>query len=830
MRWLRNAKITQKLIAMLLLPLLALAYFGATGIVDRVNTIHDLTSLQRLNEIQVQMGDVVTELQTERRLAVNFAASKGTVGASELQTQQTATDKQITEVNDALAHFNAAAYGKDFADSLKKATDGLAQLNTQRADVKSLKTASGPAYDYYTSTISSILSALRRMSDLGNNAEITRSTLAYSSYLRSIEYTSELRALGNDALATDAFAPGAFDKFSSTTGRQSTYQAMFTTFASAAENALYTDTVKGQSIDDAAAMQKVLVAKQAEGNFGIDHAKWDKAMADKMDLLRKVERQVRANLVAQMQQAQRSATKDLAIFAGITVVALLGSLGLATYLARNIARRTRAATERVEALRTVEVTSLSAAIKALAQGDVNVGVVSETQPLPVESDDELGVLATSLNGILSQVAETAQGFRQTQATLQGLVSETQTLVTGAEAGQLGQRGDAAKYEGAYHALVQSVNELLDAVVAPINEASAVLEQVAERDLTARVTGDYKGDYAKIKNAINTAVENLDESLTQVNAGAEQVTSASGQISSGSQALAQGASEQASSLEEVSSSLQEMASMTKQNAANAKEARSLTDGAKSGADKGAKSMARLSDAIDKIKASSDETAKIVKTIDEIAFQTNLLALNAAVEAARAGDAGKGFAVVAEEVRNLAMRSAEAAKNTARLIEEAVKNADGGVSINQEVLANLEEITTQVNRVSEVMAEIAAGSDQQSEGIEQITTAVEQMNQVTQQTAANAEESASAAEELSGQAEEMKSLVGQFQLSSAGRPAARAASQRRSSVPRARLAVAEVQPKVRPALAGVARTNGHANGRVDAAALIPFDDDPDVLKGF
>ena len=172
---------------------------------------------------------------------------------------------------------------------------------------------------------------------------------------------------------------------------------------------------------------------------------------------------------------------------------------------------------------------------------------------------------------------------------------------------------------------------------------------------------------------------------------------------------------------------------------------------------------FNEAVDKIKNSSDETAKIVKTIDEIAFQTNLLALNAAVEAARAGEAGKGFAVVAEEVRNLAQRSAEAAKITADLISESVDNAESGVSLNQEVLGNLEEINSQVQKVSEVMGEIATASDQQSQGIEQINSGVEQLNSVTQQNAANAEESSSVAEELSSQVAEMQSLVARFQLS-------------------------------------------------------------------
>ena len=344
----------------------------------------------------------------------------------------------------------------------------------------------------------------------------------------------------------------------------------------------------------------------------------------------------------------------------------------------------------------------------------------------------------------------------------GLVTESSMLSKAAVEGRLQTRGRADKFEGGYRDIVQGVNDTLDAVLKPINEAAECLKEMSNGNLNVQMAGSYQGDHAIIKDALNGTIEAMNEILGQVSVAVEQVSAGSREIATSSQALSQGATESASAVEEISASMQEMGSQTNQNAENATQANQLAVLARDKAERGNQQMANMVKAMGDINQSANNISKIIKVIDEIAFQTNLLALNAAVEAARAGKHGKGFTVVAEEVRNLAQRSAKAAKETTEMIEDSIKRTDAGTSIAENTSKALGEIQDGATKVADLISEIAAASKEQAQGIGQINNGLGQVDQVTQQNTASAEEMASAGEELSSQSLQLKQMLAKFQL--------------------------------------------------------------------
>ncbi len=342
--------------------------------------------------------------------------------------------------------------------------------------------------------------------------------------------------------------------------------------------------------------------------------------------------------------------------------------------------------------------------------------------------------------------------------------EVDTIIEAAGKGDLSQRAATDDKSGFFKELCMGLNRLVGISENVIDDTARVLAAMAKGDLTERIEADYEGIFDKLKSDANTTGERLTDIIGQISEAASTVATGSNEISQGNTDLSQRTEEQASSLEETASSMEEMTSSVRQTSENANHANELAGKAQEKAIKGGEVVGRAVTAMEEINTSSKRIADIIGVIDEIAFQTNLLALNAAVEAARAGEQGKGFAVVAGEVRNLAQRSAGAAKEIKDLIRDSVEKVDNGTALVNESGQTLSEIVDAVEKVNTMIKEISDASQEQSSGIEQVNKAISQMDEMTQQNAALVEEASAASETMTEQASSMQNLVGFFQMAS------------------------------------------------------------------
>ncbi|NIK32755.1 methyl-accepting chemotaxis protein-1 (serine sensor receptor) [Xanthomonas arboricola] len=372
----------------------------------------------------------------------------------------------------------------------------------------------------------------------------------------------------------------------------------------------------------------------------------------------------------------------------------------------------------------------------------------------------IGDLSEDMERLPGEKAVLSETMAQVKVNLGEMNTQIKHLAQSAANGDFSARGDAERFQYDFRLMVESLNNLMSTADGNLQSLSTLLQSIAAGDLTARMSGDFRGVFAQMRDDANATATQLAEIVSGIKASAVSIKGAASEIAAGNQDLSQRTEQQAANLEETAASMEELTSTVKQNAESARQANQLAIGAAGVASQGGEIVSKVVETMSGIEASSKKIADIISVIDGISFQTNILALNAAVEAARAGEQGRGFAVVASEVRTLAQRSSAAAREIKGLIDDSVQRVSEGSVLVHSAGKTMGEIVSSVQRVTDIMGEISAASQEQSSGIEQVNQTVTQMDETTQQNAALVEEATAAARALEDQATQLTDAVAVF----------------------------------------------------------------------
>lgn len=729
------------------LPLLVAIVFAGVVIANEFRIWRGGRELERIATLLQSTTALVHELQTERGLSVAYLASGGTKGASELAAQRQRADSTRDAYRASMATTRLAKLAAT-AVRIESAIDSVALI---RSSVDARSVTAVAAFDRYASNIKRVMDGV-----VGFTATITDPDARAA--IRVIDGVGQLKewSARERGLLVSVFTLGSFSRLdvykawvSAVTGQEIASEQLRGATLAGISEAL--DAIaRSKAAVRIRELRDVASAGASGAPVAGDGAEWYVVSTSAIEAQRRIE----VDLTTRMHERARAAASRallvlLAVLLGsITVLAV--SVTTAVQTIRNVLRVTERVTQRTQQVQSQLLVQIQDVLNRLSSGKFD-GTIDDNIPLlAIVSNDELGVMADSLDGMITASRGTGVAVALLQETMRALVQTSRQMADSAVAGTLTMRADPDEFEGEFRDLVHELNRMLDAIEAPITEAKRALQGMADRDLEVRMAGRYQGDYDAIAQSVNAAAEQLSVAMRQVRQSVYQVSNASEHIAATSETLAHDAQKQAQAISAVDQAAQHLAQTAERVARSASDVTSLAGTARENVLTGTRVTEQLGAAITRIKESSDATSRVVKTIDEIAFQTNLLALNAAVEAARAGDAGRGFAVVAEEVRALALRSAEAARSTSAMIEAAVKDADRGVTLRDDVHKVLALIADAVERVDETAASMTMEITAQRDQVRDITGRMSELNSLAQSVAAGAEEGASGAEEMRAQA--------------------------------------------------------------------------------
>ena len=707
--------IKQKLIAIMLIPLVIVILLAAKLAYDSYRSLENLKSLDKVVILSTKIGALVHETQKERGMTAGFIGSKGVKFKDELPRQREEVNKQITFLNEFLSDFDKSKYSDDFVKNLNSGLEKLKDLQGVRNSVNSLNIAAPIAIAYYTDTNTLLLNTLGTIVKFSNSPNVTKELGSYMNFLLSKERTGIERAVGTNTFAQNKFTEGLKARFYTLIAEQTAYMDIFSKIASKDIVDFYLKTVVGKDIEEVEKMRKIALFSNIEENFGVDPNYWFETITNKINLLKQVEDHISIHLLNEINLEKDEATFHLILFSLLSIF----GIGITMILARTIAFTIL-----------IDVASVRAGIEEFF-AFINFEK-DDIKLIGVDSTDELGMMSKIINKNIANTKANIQRERE-------LIADTIRVANSINKGHLDQKIMVNSNNPALNELKDIINEMLNTLNSNISNILTVLTSYSKLDFRPRLKdNDLEGIIQELEKDINILRDVITQTLLDNKKVGITLKENANILSFNMQSISTAANSQAASLEETAASLEEITSNITNNTQTTTKMASYGEKVKESIKIGQDLANKTVNSMEDINKQALAINEAIGVIDNIAFQTNILSLNAAVEAATAGEAGKGFAVVAQEVRNLATRSAEAANEIKRIVQLATSKTKEGSEIANSMIEGYTSLNENISITLDLIQNVTTASKEQSVGMVQINDAVNNLDQITQRNAQSASE--------------------------------------------------------------------------------------------
>lgn len=778
---LRNLSIMNSMVLVTSVPIAVVIALSAWIIVPKFEESQAYLNLEHLIELATDVSSLVHEQQKERGATAVFVGSNGRRFASELSDQRLETDKRRKiAVENIELQFEWLRGNNDFqglVPELEGILSTLDEMSLVRSRVDSLTISSAEAVAYYTDLNAEMLAFVKNISTYAFDADITSAVISLAGFLQAKERAGIERAVGSGAFASGGFTAETLLRFKILIQVQDVYYSVFLADASEGSRKRFEDAMSSPAATTVQKMRDIALNAGVMGDLsGITGEDFFQAQTEKINHLKDVETFVKEELIQLMDRRQSRA--EMAVYTNVIMSLLAMTLSVAAawfvaLLVRN------------------SLVSVSDSATRMAEGDLET-------VLPTRTGNEIGAIIGALDVFRTSILEARKKEAQMRenerkaeeerraeeeriqkekeerfalerkqadelrAKEAAITKEIASVVSACAEGDFSLRMDLGDKDGAFASICEGINKIGEVTQAGLQDISQAMKALSANDLTYRVGAGYKGLFGEIAADVNASLDGLSSTMADIRASGITVGQTAEELAEGAVSLSSRTERNAATLEETSAAMTELQASVSQASAAAEESRTVSLSATGEAEKGLATVEETVSAMQAIKESSDSITKIIDLIDNIAFQTNLLALNAGVEAARAGEAGRGFAVVATEVRDLAGRSSDAAKQIAELISDTSTKIANGVELVERSGHALRSIAASIGNVSSKVQEVASSAQEQNSTIKEVTTATQQLDQSTQENAAMFEETTAAINSMKTEFASLLSKVAVFKF--------------------------------------------------------------------